>query len=347
MEADYLIHKRLICSMKWTIFLISVLVLVACQHKNKPPDVSAIPVNLQVIRFEDAFFNLDTQHLEVAFEQLNNKYPGFAKDFLFNILGTTPDSAKKDALSFISSYQLLYDSAKNQYAHFQPIANDVKKGLQYVKYYFPQYPLPTNLISFIGPINSYGNIVTTNALAVGLQMYMGKEYSLYATEMGQQLYPAYISRRFEKAYIPVNCMNNIVDDLFPNKSLGKPLVEQMIEAGKRQYLLDLFLPELADTLKLGYSEMQLNECNGNEAAIWAFFIQNNLLYITEPEITKEYMNDAPSTQALGLAFPGKLGNFVGLKIVQKWISKNGAVTPDKLMKMPAGQLFEESKYKPN
>jgi hypothetical protein len=333
--------------MKWTSFIVVAMLLMACNQKPKHPDVSAIQVNMQVIRFEDHFFEMDTNHLELGFEQLNKAYPGFSKDFLFNILGTTPDSAAKDAGQFIKSYRILYDSAKKLFANFQTIAEEVKKGLQHVKYYFPKYPLPTNLVSFIGPINSYGNIITSSALAVGLQMYMGKDYSLYATEMGQQMYPAYISRRFDKAYIPVNCMNNIIDDLYPNKSLGAPLVEQMIEAGKRQYLLDLFLPEMADSLKMGYTANQLAECNKNEAEIWSYFIQNNLLYITEPETTKEYMNDAPSTQALGTASPGKIGYFVGLKIVQKWVEKKGLITPDKLMQMPARQLFEESKYKPN
>jgi hypothetical protein len=59
------------------------------------------------------------------------------------------------------------------------------------------------------------------------------------------------------------------------------------------------------------------------------------------------MNDAPSTQALGTASPGKIGNFVGWKIVQKWVEKKGGMAPDKLMQIPARQMFEESKYKPN
>ena len=34
----------------------------------------------------------------------------------------------------------------------------------------------------------------------------------------------------------------IVDDLFPDQSNGKPLIEQMVEKGKQWYLLDKFLP---------------------------------------------------------------------------------------------------------
>lgn len=332
--------------MKWTFYCLLLLHLLACKSRPSAPDVSKIPVKLELLRFEDAFFGLDTNHLEEALNEIDRKYPGFAKDFLFNIMGTTPTTAVKDIKSFSNSYRLMYDSAKISFAQLEPIAQQVETGLKYVKYYFPNYSVPKKLVTFIGPINSYGNIITTDALAVGLQLYMGRNYSLYATDMGQQLYPAYLSRRFEKEYIPVNCMNNIIEDLYPNKSLGMALVDQLVETGKRQYLLDHFLPSLPDSLKLGYTQLQVTECFKNEANIWAFFIQNNLLYVTEPEITKEYMNEAPNTPALGSSSPGFIGKFVGWKIVQQYMDKHPDLDLAKLMETPPKKIFEEAKYKP-
>lgn len=332
--------------MKWIPICLLVLVFWGCKSKQTAPDVSKIPVKLHLLRFEDAFFGLDTNHLEEALNEIDRNYPGFAKDFLFNIMGTTPTTAVKDIQSFSKSYRLMYDSAKQRFSNIQPIVEQVELGLKYVKYYFPNYPVPKNLVTFIGPINSYGNIITTDALAVGLQLYMGRNYSLYATDMGQQLYPAYLSRRFEKEYIPVNCMNNIIEDLYPNKSLGMALIDQLVETGKRQYLLDHFLPSLPDSLKLGYTQQQVDDCNSNESNIWAFFIQNNLLYVTEPEITKEYMNEAPNTPALGSNFPGFIGRFVGWKIVEKYMANHAETGLDKLMETPARKIFEEAKYKP-
>ncbi|HQR92183.1 MAG: hypothetical protein B7Y15_13300 [Bacteroidetes bacterium 24-39-8] len=332
--------------MKWIPICLLVLVFLGCKSKPQAPDVSKIPVKLNVLRFEDAFFGLDTNHLEEGLNELERNYPGFAKDFLFNIMGTTPSTAVKDIKSFTNSYRLMYDSAKKNFSNFQPVTNQVELGLKYVKYYFPNYAVPTNLVTFIGPINSYGNIITTDALAVGLQLYMGRGYSLYQSDMGQQLYPLYLSRRFEQAYIPVNCMNNIIEDLYPNKSLGMALVDQLVETGKRQYVLDHLLPNFSDSLKLGYTQEQVEICNKNESNIWAFFIQNNLLYVTEPEITKEYMNEAPNTPALGSDFPGFIGRFVGWKMVQKYMDNHADIDLAKLMETPPRKIFEEAKYKP-
>lgn len=320
--------------------------LIACKSKKAIPDVSGITVNLQTERFEKDFFSLDTLHTDTSLKQLNRKYPGFTEDFLFNILGTSPDSAANDTRLFIRSYAGMYRAAEQKLNNFAVIEKEVKKGLQFVKYYFPEYKLPGRLITFIGPINSYGNIIAPNALAVGIQVYMGKDYPLYLSGQGQQMYPLFISRRFEPQYIPVNCMKNIIDDMYPDNTVGRPLVEQMVEAGKRQYILDRLLPETADTLKTGYTQSQLDGCYESEKNIWSFFLQNELLYSTDPNLTRDYMNDGPNTQALGEASPGNIGQFVGRQIVFKWMEKQKELSLDALMKTPAKKIFDEAKYKP-
>ena len=77
----------------------------------------------------------------------------------------------------------------------------------------------------------------------------------------------------------------------------------MIDAGKRLYMLDHFLPQLADSLKTGYTQQQLNGCYGNEADIWNYFVQNNLLFITDQIQTRDYMQDGPHTEVFGNGSP--------------------------------------------
>lgn len=328
--------------------LIIFIFIAACTPKKKIPDVSGVKINLQTIRFEKAFFAVDTNHIDVSLQNLSNKYKGFTQDFLFNILGTQPnvDSASKDVKLFISSYKSLYDSAQQRYQNFSSTEKEIYQGLQFVHYYFPKYPLPKQVITFIGPINSYGNIITQDGLAVGLQLYMGKNYLLYQTDACQNLYPAYVSRRFEADYIPVNCLKNIIDDLYPNKVNGKSLIEQMVEAGKRLYLLDAFLPNMQDSIKTGYSKAQLETCYTNEKNIWAYFIESNLLYETDPNKTAVYVNDGPNTPEINEATPGFIGQFTGWQIVKKWMEKNDKFTLQQLLQTPNKQIFEEARYKP-
>ncbi|TDH26074.1 hypothetical protein EXU57_11275 [Segetibacter sp. 3557_3] len=322
----------------------------ACKNRNLP-DVSGIKVNLPLQRFEQDFFAIDTTNINVALEQLNQKYPGFLQDFIFNILAlpAEPDSisaVENGVRSFISSYREIKDTSDIVFRDLEGINKSIEEGLKYVKYHFPTYKLPAKLITFIGPINSYGNIITPDALGVGLQLYLGKNYGLYASEAGQSLYPAYVSRRFEPVYIPVNTIKTVIDDMFPNNSGGRPLVEQMVEAGKRLYVLDQLLPGTADTLKTGYTEEQLKGSRENEALIWGLFLQNEMLYSADPAVTKDYMNDAPNTPVLGPGSPGFIGQFVGWQIVKKWMDKNGESSLQQLMETGARKIFDEAKYKP-
>lgn len=318
---------------------------VGCTSSPKAPDVSNLQIPWQVQRFEQDLFSMDTLRLDISLEQLNKKYPGFTQDFLYNILGTSPDKALVELPLFLRAYREWLGAAKSN-KELAIYFDQVKGGCKYVHYYFPTYPLPRKLITFIGPVNGYGNVITSDALAVGLQFYMGKDFDWYASSEGQQMYPPFLSRRFEPAYIPVNCMKNIMDDLFPNKSQGRPLVEQMIESGKRVCLLEFFLPNLADTLLTGYSGAQLAACKASEKGIWSFFVQNDMLYSTDPSFTRDYLNEGPGTPALGEQAPGNIGQFCGWQIVKKWMEKQQDITPEKLMKIPAAAIFQEAKYKP-
>lgn len=337
--------------------ILTALTLASCNN-DKAPDVSGIKVDLQVQRFEQDFFAIDTNNVAASLDQLQYKYPTFLNDYLVNILGMAMTVGDSGAIMvvkrFIADYRPIKDSVDQKFRSIEEIEKEVKRGLQFVKHYFPAYNLPQKLITFIGPLDAYyeaslggfGDIITRDALGAGLQLHLGKNFSVYQTEMGQRLYPNYISRRFEPEYIPVNCMKNIIDDIFPDRSADRPLVEQMIEKGKRMYVLDKLLPYTEDSLKIGYTKKQLEGCYENEALIWNFFLKNNLLYSIDPSLNKNYVQDGPKTEELGDGSPGYIGLFVGWQIVKKYMSDNPDLNLQKLMEKNAKQLFDESKYKP-
>ena len=324
--------------------------LFSCKDKSAP-DVSNIKVELTVKRFEQDFFALDTNRIMASLQQVGEKYPYFLGDFLFNIMelpGISDTSTREQALlkKFIGDYKPVKDSADLVFRNFNTIEKEVKQGLQYVKYYFPAYKAPTQLVTYIGPMEGFSDVITRDALAVGLQLHMGNNYSLYRSSMGQSVFPDYISRRFTPDYIAVNCMKNIINDIAPERSGSLPLVELMVEKGKRLFVLDKLLPYTADTLKTGYTAAQLKGCYENEGMIWNFFLTNSLLFNIEPANIKSYLEEAPNTPELGERSPGAIGVFVGWQIVKKYMAKHSELSLNELLNTDAKKIFEESKYKP-
>ena len=120
----------------------------------------------------------------------------------------------------------------------------------------------------------------------------------------------------------------------------------MVEKGKRMYLLTKFLPYTPEYICFGYTEKQLKDSYTNEAVIWDFFLNNELLYNSEQNIIKNYIGESPKTQELGEDSPGNIGTFTGLQIVKKYMEKFPATTLAELMKIAAGEIYSKAKYKP-
>ena len=218
--------------------------------------------------------------------------------------------------------------------------------MQFVKYYFPQYKIPTKVITYIGPADGYGDILDDDALIIGLHAHLGKDFPLYKTGAVAETYPDYITARFEPEYITVNSMRNIVDDIYPEKTDDKRLIIQMVEKGKRLYLLSKFLPETEEYRLIGYTKQQMQDAYAHEPAIWNLFIENNYLQTTDNNLIKNYVSEGPKTQELGENAPGNIGSFSGWQIVKKYIDKNPGVQPDSLLRTDAEKLYRESRYKP-
>ncbi|QES90535.1 gliding motility lipoprotein GldB [Rhizosphaericola mali] len=337
--------------MKKILFFICPLILLfGCKDKKRNvPDVSNVKASLKVVRFEQDLFAPANENIDQKLGQLDAKYGNFTKDFLYNIVGIPPfpDSVRMHLPTFIHDYQSINDSVQVHFKDLNKTLEPLQLAMKLIHVYFPFYKAPDKLITFVGPFDGYGNVLTSSGMAVGLQMYLGKDFPAYNTEYIQTIYPAYITRRFEPEYLPVNCVKNLIEDMYPNKSQSLPLVQQMIEAGKRMYVLDQLLPYVADTVKIGYTNDQLEGSYKREEAIWNYFTVNNLLYSIELDETREYVNDGPKTNALGEDSPGNIGTFIGWQIVKKWMEKNEKTTLIHLMDTPADQIFKEAKYKPH
>jgi hypothetical protein len=341
-----------------TAFLLLVITaLASCSGDHKGPDVSGIPVELTTLRFEKDFFALDSANPSPGLHALQLKYPAFSNDFFTNILGIPMEAPADQKLAavrqFLHDYRPVKAESDKAMGDLSGTEKELKKGLQYLKYYFPEYKAPSQFITFIGPMDAYaegstggyGDIITTDALGAGLQLHLGAGSTFYTSEVGQRLYPSYISRRFEPNTIAVNCMKNIIDDLLaPAKDPS--LLGIMVDKGKRLYLLDQLMPDAPDSVKTGYTTDQLKGAFANEGLIWNFFLENNLVYETDAQKIKSYVGEGPKTAELGDGSPGYIALFTGRQVVRAYMEKFPKTTLKELLALDAKKILTGSAYKP-
>jgi hypothetical protein len=329
--------------------LILSFLLASCGQGDRGPDVSGVKVKeVRIIRYDTAWFSLDSDNIVPGLHRLDQEYPYFTGDFVGNILGAGPlsDTSKVAFMAsrqFLVSYLPVKDSLEKKYARLDWLERQLTESFRYIKYYFPRYDLPPRVVSFIGPFDGPGVAITQYALAIGLQSYAGMNASFYA---GQDHYPTYITRRFEPQYIIPNSLTALAQDIFPDSSEGRPLLDQMIIKGKYWWLAGELQPTIADSLRTGFTQAQLNWCNTHESDIWNFFLQNADLYTLDPDIIKNYIGDGPKTLGMPDTSPGNIGAWVGWQIVKKYLQVHADITPEALMRTPVRRIFEEAKYKP-
>lgn len=331
------------------VFLFATSLLFSCNN-NEAPDISKIKIELHTSRFEQQLFRLDTANFSTNLDKLIATYPSFGENFLSTILNSDPkwsaDSTADYVHGFVVAYKPVYDSAQAVFNDFSKYENEIKKALQYVKHYFPNFKDRKKIITYIGPLDGYGDILSDDAFIIGLQHHLGKNFSLYKSALVQETYPDYISNRFTPDYIVVNCMKNVINELYPEKMDDKPLVQQMVEKGKRLYILSKLLPTTQEYKLIGYTQEQLKAVYDHEAVVWSLFVKNNLLQTTDNNIIKNYIGESPKTHELGEASPGNIGSFAGWQIVKKYMQKNSKTTLQQLMALNDETLFAEARYKP-
>ncbi len=335
--------------MKKILFLLLVVIGFCRCSDSHLPDVSGIKMDIAIQRFDHDFFALDTNHLLQSMENLQKKYPYFFSDFVQNIVIAGPVDTSLDLSTAMAQYlhntRPIYEAIKDDYKSLSKLEKELKQGFRYLKYYYPEYKTPI-VTTYVGLIGDPSIALTKDALAIGLQMYAGKDFGAYNTLDAQQAFPQYISRRFDGAYIAANCFQNLITDIYPDNTKGKPLIQKMIERGKQWYFLDKLLPGTADSLKTGYTSAQIDWCKKNEAIIWSTLSKNTDLYSTDPITIQNYLGESPKTEGMPDASPGNIGQWIGWQIVQVYAEKNSQLNLKQLLATDAGKIFQEAKYKP-
>jgi len=338
------------------VLFLSAFIFFSCSNDNNAPDVSNIKVDIPVERFDKDFFSIDTIGIEKGLSAIAAKYPSIFPIFINNILGIGDTLQKESVMLFIRQNKFLADSANKVFGNIDDVKEHLEQAFRYVKYYYPDYKVP-KLVTIVGPPDAFAkkangeltaNFLTEEFLGLSLQFYLGSDFSLYNDPIYvASIAPQYISRRFDKRYIVADAMKLIADDISPDKSLGKGLIEQMIEKGKQIWLLDKFMPAIHDSIKTGYTKDQLSWCKANEGLIWNEIITTEKdLYTKDPLTLQNYIGEAPFTQSLGPQSPGNIGQWIGWRILKKFTEKNPSMSVADIMKTDARKILEEAKYKP-
>lgn len=336
---------------KYFFFLIIATTSCTNQDAFKRPDVSKINLEVKIERFDEQLNSINQGEVAKYNKIWQENYPYFYPDYTINMLeiGSPEDSIRSvDNLKTVlqnKDYNALSKAVARTFPNLDKQEKELTQAFKYIKYYFPDYQLP-KLIAFIGGF-SFQTPVGEDYVGIGLDMFLGADSEFYPALV--QNIPLYISRRFTPENISPRVVETILrEDLIVEPTTANNTLQYMIHNGKILYAMDMLLEGAKDEAKIGYSQEQLAWAKRYQKDIWAWFIEENLLYNSDYPRIQKYFSEAPFTPELGENNESspKLGTYIGWMIVRKYMERNPEVTLTMLLEnMDAQQILEDSKFK--
>ncbi len=317
--------------LKYVYFLFAVVLLTSCIKENKlDVDVSDIEVNTIIKRFDQEFYSSPVAKLP----ELKTNYP-----YLFPPQNN--DSIWVNKMQDKDEKELFAETEK-LYNKFDDEEGQITDLFRHISYYYPDFKPPT-VITLISNVDYNSRVVYADSLLfISLDVYLGKDSEIYSN------FPNYVKNNFTKDHLVVDVATAITNVQIP-LSADRSFISRLIQEGKRMYLLDAYLPNLSDAEKIGYTQEQIDWVDFNDEDIWKYFVQNQLLFSSDQELSKRFIDEAPFSkfyQANDNDSPGGVGVWMGWQIVRAYM-KNNNTSLKELLKTDNEVIFKKSKYKPS
>jgi hypothetical protein len=211
----------------------------------------------------------------------------------------------------------------------------------HIRYYYPDFKAP-KVKTLISGLDT-DLFVSDTLIIVSLDFYLG---------VGAKYRPKtydYLLRKYDPDDIVPSCLLMFgISDQFNKTSLqDKTVLADMIAYGKSFYFAKHMMPCLPDSTLIWYTPAEINGSRAHEDLIWARFIESKVLYETSYVVKKDYLGERPITVQVGEKCPGRIGQWVGWRIVNSYMKSHADKTLPQLMATEdAQQLFKESRYRP-
>ncbi len=305
--------------------------LVSCKQKSElEKAIDATNVEFEIKRFDKEFYESPNSDLAL----MKAKYPHL---FPVHIHDSIWLEQKQDTL-----FAELYEEVQKKFPDTKQLEKELTSLFKHIKYYFPNQRIP-EVNTVIAEVDyNFKTFYTDTIAIISLDLYLGKDHHFYERD-------AYLKEELVPRQMMPDMVKSFAQRKIPYPNQGD-FLSRMIYEGKILYLKDLLIPDFSDEEKINYSKEQLDWAYTNEENVWRYFIDDNILYSSNPSLVSRFINVAPFSKFyldIDNESPGRIGTWIGWQIVRAYAKNNPQISLDELLKKEATELFKQSKYKPN
>ncbi len=317
----------------------------ACSmHERKPfyeADISGIHLDdIPISQYEEVLFNANPFILSEELEPHLEEFGFFLGE------GIIEPEGQQQLYDYVTDPFLieLYLDSRERWESLKELKKALTRAFRFYKYHFPDETIP-RVYSYVSGIDYIMPVKYANGhMVIALDTYLGPDYPNY-DKIGL---PKYQSQQMRPEKVPVDAMRILAEKHLAKAShIPENLLEHMIYQGKKQFFLDCMLPRTPDSLKISYTARQLSWMQENEGPVWAYKLDNELLYSTEHGVIQQFLRDAPFTSPFSRQSAPRTGVYLGWQIVREYMQRNPDVDLQELInESDAREILAGARYRP-
>lgn len=316
-----------------------------CSHEPDEEGCIEVPaapekIAITIEQFEDSLAHVPSKKAMVA---LLTRQP-LIRDYIFRRTEYPDDSVFINELynRFQNPhFDTLLQETKRVFGDLSGLRAEFSEAFSNMAQYYPDFVAP-RIQTVISGLDT-DMLVSDSLIIVSLDFYLGR-----GAKYRPKIYD-YLLRRYDPNDIVPSSMLVYGIDGKVNKTSAadKTVLADMVAYGKSFYFAKRMLPCVADSVFMWYTPEEVRGSRSNEDLIWARFIESQVLFSTSHVVKKDYLGERPVTIQVGEKCPGRIGQWVGWRIVNSYMAAHPDVDLPALMKTADAQmLFRQSKYKP-
>ncbi len=322
--------------MKLINFIIALL-FISCTSNNCNVS-NNYPSNIKLVNYIDTIYNINKVNDFSRFVFANKE----ALFSFYEVNDSLSFNEKKESIfSLIDNiyFDSLYEDVIDRFTTPELLFNDFDNSIDLFNSQSNLKLTPKLNIIISGFYNDI--VVEGNNITVGLEYFLDKNNKFKPRDL-----PSYILDRYTPEHLNSTILTTYLSQYNFINELDKTMINEIISFGKLYYVVNELLKCSPERVVLGYTEDEFNLLENNETFIYSFFLQNELLFQESDQIKQKYISERPSTFEIAESVPGRVGRWLGWKIVSSYM-RNSTYTLEELLKEDDYKnIFYNSNYNP-
>ncbi len=308
------------------------LALFACKDNGEEEQKKSDKV--EIVRFDRQLMSMKSKDELVEFLRQN---PWYSRD-LYRAF--PDDTAFVNHLYHVISHpgtQSFFAEVDSTFGELTDLETQFSEAFSRIKTHYPEFKSPRIYATFTGLENDM--YVDDSTVIIALEAFVGPEASYRPDQ------PNYILERYQKPYI-VPAVLRLLADSYIESTPEPSMLNDMIYFGKSYAFTKEMIPEIPDSLVIGMADSSLTGNWYAQDIIWAHFIDKKLLYEQSKRVKEKYLGERPKVPEIGSGCPGRVGQWLGWRIIDKFMTANPDVSFTEMMKIKdPEEILRRSNYR--